>query len=128
MSIGEKIKQYASLKKISLRRLASEAEINYNTLYALISRKSNSISIDNINKIAKVLGIPAEALLGTDNSVIESDITDADIKLATTINAIIGVSKGEERENKLYLINSFLEADADLIENIYEAITKNKGV
>ena len=127
MTIGEKIGFYAKQKNITLRRLASESEINYNTLYAIVSRKSNRVSDENLIKIAEVLEIPVEQF-GADASVTESDApTDAEIKLSATISSIIGLSTGKEKEDKLYLINSFLEANAGLIKNIYAAMSTKKA-
>ena len=43
MTAGEKIGNIAKAKKIPLRQIAIKAEIPYNTLYSIVSRKSNRI-------------------------------------------------------------------------------------
>ncbi|WP_022775117.1 helix-turn-helix domain-containing protein [Butyrivibrio sp. AE2015] len=124
MNIGEKIGYYAKQKKITLRRLAIESGINYNTLYAIVTRNSNRVSVENIKSIAGVLGIPAEDL-ETDTPLREfEELSDAELKLSATINSIVGLSTGKDKEDKLYLINSFLEAQSELISNCYSAMKR----
>jgi len=124
MNVGEKIGYYAKQKKVTLRRLASESGINYNTLYAIVSRNSNRVSDENIKSIAKVLGIPAEDL-ETDTPLREvAELSDAELKLSATINSIVGLSTGKDKEDKLYLINSFLEAQSALISDCYNAMKR----
>ena len=126
MNVGEKIGYYAKQKNITIRRLASESGINYNTLYAIVSRKSNKVSDDNLKKIAAILEIPIEQF-DTDASLTETEApTEAEIKLSATISSIVGLSTGKEREDKLFLINSFLEANTGLIKNIYSAMSAKK--
>lgn len=126
MTIGEKIGYYAKQKNMTLRRLASESDINYNTLYAIVSRKSNKVSDENLKNIASVLEIPIEQF-GTDASVTELETpSEAEIKLSATISSIVGLSTGKEKEEKLYLVNSFLEANSGLIKDIYSALSAKK--
>lgn len=124
MNIGEKIGIYAKQANISIRQLALEADLNYNTLYAFVKRGGKKLPDKQITKIAKVLGINENALKNVDD--IEDIPTEAEILLNTTIKAIVGESSGKERDNKLYLINSFLEANSSLIKSIYKKL-EEKG-
>ena len=125
-TIGENIQQYARVKKIPLRQLARECGINYNTLYAFVSRKSNKVTIDNLNKLAKALGVSTDALTNPNNPVIECSATAAEIKLSTTIRSIIGCSEGKDREKKLSWINSFLETNSNFFEYIFDQNIKGE--
>lgn len=125
MNIGEKIGIYTKQANISIRQLALEADLNYNTLYAFVKRGGKKLPDEQIVKIAKVLGISENTLKNGDE--IEEARTEAEILLNTTINAIVGESSGKEREDKIYLINSFLEANSSLIKNIYRKLEDKRN-
>ena len=128
MTKGELIGVCAKARGMSLRQLAAEADINYNTLYSAVTRKSNRISNDAIKKIAKVLEYPESRFIDEDLPAFseKEEESEAMERVMTTIDSIIGLSEGKEREEKLYLINDFLESNSLLIRRIHETL-KEKG-
>lgn len=124
MTIGEKIGIYAKQKNISLRQLAAESEINYSTLRSIVTRKSERVSAEYIRSLAAALEIPESAL--TEDVIISEAApkSEAEMKLEATINAIVGLSEGQEKEDKIYLINDILEANSSLIRNIFNALNE----
>lgn len=56
MSIGEKIEYKAKEKGMSLRKVAIESGMSYNSLYSFVKNKRNRIDPTTLSKIAKVLG------------------------------------------------------------------------
>lgn len=63
MTAGEKIGIIAKERKISLRQISVDAGIPYNTLYSIVSRKSNRINNNALLKIASALGISVFELM-----------------------------------------------------------------
>lgn len=63
MTAGEKIGNIAKAKKIPLRQIAIKAEIPYNTLYSIVSRKSNRINNNALLKIATALDVSVFELM-----------------------------------------------------------------
>lgn len=63
MTAGEKIGNIAKAKKIPLRQIAIKAEIPYNTLYSIVSRKSNRIDNNALLKIATALDVSVFELM-----------------------------------------------------------------
>ena len=122
MSLGERIEHFAKVKHISLRQLALESSINYNTLYSFVKRGGSRLPEDSLNSIAQALGITAEELEGENPS--EKKLSDAGIALAMTIGGIVGDLTGEERDNMVLLINSFLKANTGFIRGIYDKLKK----
>lgn len=57
MAVGKRIENLAKEKKISLRKIALNAGISYNTLYAIVKRDSNRIDLETLEKIAKALSV-----------------------------------------------------------------------
>lgn len=127
MTLGEKIGYFAKQKNISLRRLALESGINYNSLYAFVKRGGERLPDESIENIANVLEIKKKTLISEELVVDrkEVNLTEAEAKLQATISSIVGLSTGKEREEKLYLINTFLETNAGLIKEVY-ALSQRK--
>lgn len=61
-SIGERIGAIAKRNNISLRQLAIKADVPYTTLYAIVTRKSNRVKRETLEKIAIALDIPLQDL------------------------------------------------------------------
>ena len=66
MTAGEKIGNIAKAKKIPLRQIAIKAEIPYNTLYSIVSRKSNRINNNALLKIATALDVSVFELMDSE--------------------------------------------------------------
>lgn len=57
MKTGEIIGELARKKNINLRQLAIKADVPYNTLYAIVKRKSDRINPGTLQRIADALGV-----------------------------------------------------------------------
>lgn len=62
MTVGERIQKYANEKGMTLKQVATEADISYSTLYAIVKRKSDGVRSDIIESVASALKIPPSAL------------------------------------------------------------------
>lgn len=69
MQTGEIIGNLSKEQGINLRQLAIKAEVPYNTLYAIVKRKSSRVDTETLIKIAKALGVQLRDL--TDTSIWE---------------------------------------------------------
>lgn len=125
MTLGEKIEVYAKNNNISLRQLALESSINYNTLYAFVKRGGKTLTEESLRNVASALGISPEQLT-SDEISIEERPSEATIALNLTISSIIGQLTGGEAERMLYTINTFLEEQAHLIKLMYRNTTKEE--
>lgn len=63
MKTGELIGAMAKGRGVSLRQLAMDAGIPYNTLYAIVRRKSTRIDLETLQRIAESLRVPIASLL-----------------------------------------------------------------
>lgn len=57
MNIGERIEDILAKKKMTIADLARDSRVSYNTIYAIVKRKSQRIDGAVLNKIAKTLDI-----------------------------------------------------------------------
>lgn len=64
MGVGHCIGKLALSRGISLKELSRQANIPYTTLYSAVSRDNNSMSLENLYKIASGLGVSLDFLLG----------------------------------------------------------------
>ena len=82
-NIGHKIKYYRNLNKVSLSKLAKEANISKSTLFGLEEGRSNP-TISTLINISKTLNIKLSELIGdskqNSNSVALTLITDTNNK------------------------------------------------
>lgn len=69
MQTGEIIGNLAKEKGINLRQLSIKADVPYNTLYAIVKRKSSRVDVETLLKIAKALDVHLRDL--ADNSWLE---------------------------------------------------------
>lgn len=69
MQTGELIGNLAKEKGINLRQLSIKADVPYNTLYAIVKRKSSRVDVETLLKIAKALDVHLRDL--ADNSWLE---------------------------------------------------------
>lgn len=58
MTVGERIALLVKEKRTNLRQVSIKAGVPYNTLYAIVQRKSNNVSPEVLKKLAPVLDIP----------------------------------------------------------------------
>lgn len=73
MTAGERIKKVAEERGLSLRKVAIKAQIPYNTLYAIVSRKSNRVDIGTIQSIADALDVDIRYILGATDTINETE-------------------------------------------------------
>ena len=73
MKPGEKIGKLAQDQGISLRKLAITADVPYNTLYAIVKRKSERVDVGTLMSIAKALGVPLHDLVPPEPTATPSD-------------------------------------------------------
>lgn len=125
MTIGEKIEREASIQGYNIRQLALTAGVKYSTLYAIIKRKSQRVDSNTLQKIADALNLTPEYF--HENIENKIDLEDAEIIILETINGICGAKFGEERDNMLYLINDFLEANQTFLTSIYNKLTEKES-
>lgn len=64
MTTGERIGHLAEEKGISLRKLSEKACIPYTTLYSIVRRNSDKISLKTLGKIADALDVSITNVLG----------------------------------------------------------------
>lgn len=87
MTIFERVKEVADLRKISLQTLAEKSNMGINSIYGW---KTKTPSIDKISSVADVLNVSTDYLLGRTNDmnlpvsekVKQADIDDSDLLLA----------------------------------------------
>lgn len=63
-TVGERIEEQASKAGLNLRKLAIKANVPYNTVYAIVKRKSQNVNPVTIMRIAYALGINPRYLTG----------------------------------------------------------------
>lgn len=62
MNTGEAIGILAKQKGFNLRQLATKAEVPYNTLYAIVKRKSSRIDGKTLRRVADALGVSVDEI------------------------------------------------------------------
>lgn len=62
MTVGERVKILAEKQGISLRELAKQANLSYNTVYSIARRGSERVAPDTISRLANALGVNANEL------------------------------------------------------------------
>ncbi len=78
LTAGERIKKITVEKGMSLRSVAIKSGVPYNTLYAIVSRKSNRIDIGTIQKICDTLDVDIRYILGATDMPGHSEMTDGE--------------------------------------------------
>lgn len=71
MSIFERVKEIADLRKISLQTLAEQSNMGINSIYGWKTKKP---SIDKISAVADVLNVSTDYLLGRTDEMNETKI------------------------------------------------------
>lgn len=62
MTVGKRVKILAEKQGISLRELAKQANLSYNTVYSIARRGSERVAPDTISRLANALGVNANEL------------------------------------------------------------------
>lgn len=113
MQTGEIIGNLAKEKGINLRQLSIKADVPYNTLYAIVKRKSSRVDVETLLKIAKALDVHLRDL--SDNSWLEEiDRELGPEKLAALRSEVSSSETDDERKpTKLEqeIIELFLKLD-----------------
>lgn len=78
MSAFDNIKKYSKLRGLSLQEVAIQAGLSKNMIYQY---KNINPKLDTLQKIAKVLGVSTDRLLGNDNNPKkrEADLDDDNV-------------------------------------------------
>lgn len=76
MTIGDRIAHTAEIKGINLHRLATLADVPYNTLYSIVQRKSDRVDHYLLRKVSAALGVSLEYLLGNEKAVLAPDLQE----------------------------------------------------
>ena len=106
-NIGHKIKYYRNLNKVSLSKLAKEANISKSTLFGLEEGRSNP-TISTLINISKTLNIKLTELIGSDNEK----------------SNIVALSPISDSNNKhIYKLSLLANQTFTLDEDIYNDIT-----
>ena len=113
MQTGEIIGNLAKEKGINLRQLSIKADVPYNTLYAIVKRKSSRVDVETLLKIAKALDVHVRDL--SDSSWLEEiDRELGPEKLAALRSEVSSSETNDERKpTKLEqeIIELFLKLD-----------------
>ena len=62
MTVGERVKIIAEKQGISLKELAKQANLSYNTVYSITRRGSERVAPDTISRLADALGVNVNEL------------------------------------------------------------------
>ena len=62
MTVGERVKIIAEKQGISLKELAKQANLSYNTVYSITQRGSERVAPDTISRLANALGVNVNEL------------------------------------------------------------------
>lgn len=100
MTIFERVKETANLRKINLQTLAEKSGMGINSIYGW---KTKTPSVEKISAVADVLHVSTDYLLGRTD---EMNVTSVDTKVADilddeTILAFDGMEIAEEDKEKL---------------------------
>lgn len=94
MTTGERIKALSDEKGFNTRQLAIKAGIPYNTVYAIVSRKSNRVQWSTLEALAEALDTNPSYLQGdTDNP--SKDISDLALRFKYVAEVLNGMSEEE---------------------------------
>lgn len=94
MTVGERVKILAEKQGISLRELAKQANLSYNTVYSIARRGSERVAPDTISRLANALGVNVNELTA-DASIRVSSAPEM-VELQQKVAA--GEATEEERE------------------------------
>lgn len=114
--------ELADYDGLNLRQLSIKAGVPYNTVYAIVKRKSNRVQWETLERIAAALGTTAAFLKSGDNEVNTDLIQRRAEQLRQKDNAVAYLH-GNLRFRSIpdmYLRDSVEEAEADLLSIVHE--------
>lgn len=118
MSVFDNIKKYSKIRGMSLQDVALKAGLSKNVIYQY--NKGKSPSLDTLKKIAHVLGVSVDILLG-DNSLDLDKTNDSPTVLFRSLADPDGMS---DKEYKAY--SDALKRFADFTRRDIEQERKNR--
>lgn len=95
--IGEKIKQLRKEKRMSLSELAEKAGVAKSYLSSIERNLQSNPSIQFIEKISQVLGVPVNDLINENNTIVETELDSEWMKIVKEAMES-GVSKEQFKE------------------------------
>lgn len=134
MKTGEIIGELARKKNINLRQLAIKADVPYNTLYAIVKRKSDRIDPGTLQRIADALGVHIFDLNGIGKELdkyvpkledisFPPDISPSEkeriIELLKSNPRILYNALSDEEKEEFWKIKRDYEADVDQVAQDY---------
>lgn len=69
MGLGKKLQEILKAKNMTVADLAKSTEIPSSTLYAIIRRDSDNVSLEAVRKISTALQIPLDALIPKEKKI-----------------------------------------------------------
>lgn len=134
MGIGIRLKDILKEKNVTIKELSIMSGVSLNTLYAVTKRDNNSLNYQSLKRICDTLNIPAQYLLGFDDTAPELSSSERDlneniqdtpdgllgkiIEISRHINTqgrLLCLEKLKEIEkNPLYIDQAFLYYEAHL--------------
>ena len=111
MKTGELIGIMAKDQGISLRQLAINAGIPYNTLYAIVKRKSTRIEPDTLQAIADALGVTLAELTNLQIQYDSSGKIVSASGYAEDLKQFLGMDESKDEEKELVTYFQMLNND-----------------
>ncbi len=118
MGMGNHLKDILYQKGISIKELSKKTGIPINTLYSITKRDTKNIRIENLQKIADVLGFDIDTLISWDSSKTYDLNTEVETSALKLTN--ISFDLNEYSYNELEEIKQF----ADFIKYRRSLISK----
>ena len=90
-TLGERIAELRRQMGMNRPRLAREADVSYSFLVQVETGQRENPQADKLAKVAKVLGVPVDALLALDQplpTAVDTDVAEIRRELITRINAM----------------------------------------
>lgn len=139
MGVGNRIGEILREKGLSLRSLAEKTGISYNTLYSIIQRDSNRVSVETLQSICSVLDVPVSSLFNADTSVTAATkrIIDKGLELGEMLNELQNLPAGEkipdveEKKQKIKSLFKELEdasGEAAILTSFYQLNPKGREI
>jgi len=107
LQTGEIIGNLAKEKGINLRQLSIKADVPYNTLYAIVKRKSSRVDVETLLKIAKALDVHLRDL--ADNSWLEEIDRELGPEKLAALRAEVSSSETDDERKPTKLEQEIIE-------------------
>lgn len=121
---ANKIIELCNFQRISIKTLAEKIEVSFSGLYSAL--KNNSIKVDTLEKIAKVLEVPITDFFETDKKQEQLENYEAILKrLSSMLNQYYSLSTYDVREFLIFIADYCKENNKNL-EQLQKAYTKHR--